>query len=271
MSADLDYPRLLHVAGTILDGAVEEFRAGVGAPSAVVKGATDFATQVDLDLERRLSAELAEQTQIPVHGEEFGGPDPDSGVVWVLDPVDGTFNYSTGIPLTGILLGLVVDGDPILGLTWLPLQNRRYAAHVDGPLLVDGEPVPPLTESDLATSVLAYGPFNAGYGGRYPGAQRADVLRGLSSRVARVRMTGSTGVDLSFTAAGIFGGAVIFGRHAWDNAPGTALVRAAGGVATDLAGAPWTVNSPSLVVGAPGLHSELLDVITEASYGEWKE
>ncbi|MCB1295105.1 MAG: inositol monophosphatase [Gordonia sp.] len=271
MSADLDYPRLLHVAGTILDGAVEEFRAGVGAPSAVVKGATDFATQVDLDLERRLSAELAEQTQIPVHGEEFGGPDPDSGVVWVLDPVDGTFNYSTGVPLTGILLGLVVDGDPILGLTWLPLQNRRYAAHVDGPLLVDGEPAPPLTETDLATSVLAYGPFNAGYGGRYPGAQRADVLRGLSSRAARVRMTGSTGVDLSFTAAGIFGGAVIFGRHAWDNAPGTALVRAAGGVATDLAGAPWTVNSPSLVVGAPGLHSELLDVITEASYGEWKE
>ena len=94
-----------------------------------------------------------------------------------------------------------------------------------------------------------------GYGGRYP-VRSVPMCCGLSSRVARVRMTGSTGVDLSFTAAGIFGGAVIFGRHAWDNAPGTALVRAAGGVATDLAGAPWTVNSPSLVVGAPGLHSE---------------
>ncbi len=84
-------------------------------------------------------------------------------------------------------------------------------------------------------------------------------------------MTGSTGVDLSFTAAGIFGGAVIFGRHAWDNAPGAALVRAAGGIATDLSGNPWTVTSSSLVVGAPGLHAELLDVITDASRGEWKD
>ncbi|GAB06371.1 inositol monophosphatase [Gordonia amarae] len=271
MSAGLDYARLLHTAGSILDGAVEEFRAGVGAPSAVAKSATDFATQVDLDLERRLSAELADQTQIPVHGEEFGGPDLDSGAVWVLDPVDGTYNYSTGLPLTGILLGLLVDGDPVLGLTWLPLQNRRYAAHVDGPLLVDGEPVAPLADTELATSVLAYGPFNAAHGGRYSGDVRADVLRGLSSRVARLRMTGSTGVDLSFTAAGIFGGAVIFGRHAWDNAPGAALVRAAGGIATDLSGNPWTVTSSSLVVGAPGLHAELLDVITDASRGEWKD
>ena len=111
----------------------------MGAPSAVVKGATDFATQVDLDLERRLSAELTEQTQIPVHGEEFGGPDPDSGVGGCSTPSTAPSTTSTGIPLTGILLGLVVDGDPILGLTWLPLQNRRYAAHVDGPLLVDGD------------------------------------------------------------------------------------------------------------------------------------
>lgn len=271
MTADLDYSRLLHVAGSILDGAVGEFRDGVGAPSAVAKSATDFATQVDLDLERRLTAELAERTQIPVHGEEFGGPDLDTGAVWVLDSVDGTYNYSTGVPLTGILLGLLVDGDPVLGLTWLPLQDRRYAAHVDGPLLVDGEPAPSLTGTALATSVLAYGPFNAAHGGRFAGAVRADVVRALSSRAARLRMTGSTGVDLSFTAAGIFGGAVIFGRHAWDNAPGAALVRAAGGVATDLAGRPWTVNSSSLVVGAPGLHAELMEVITDASGGRWNE
>ncbi|GAB92034.1 inositol monophosphatase family protein [Gordonia rhizosphera] len=268
-ASTLDFPRLLHTAGQVLDSVVDEFVAGLGAPSAVAKSATDFATQVDLDLERRITAELADRTQIAVHGEEFGGPPVDEGVVWVLDPVDGTYNYSTGMPLTGILLGLLVDGAPTLGLTWLPLQHRRYAGHVDGPLLVDGRPADRLAPTELSSAAVAYGPFNASHGGRYAGHRRADVIRALSARVARLRMTGSTGVDLAYTAAGIFGGAVVFGRHAWDNAPGAALVRAAGGVATDLGGTPWRATATSIVTGAPGLHDELMDVIGEVVGDEW--
>ncbi|AZG43766.1 inositol monophosphatase family protein [Gordonia insulae] len=265
----MDHLALLETASTILDSVVDEFVDGLGAPSAVAKGATDFATQVDLDLERRISGELADRTQIPVHGEEFGGPPVTDGAVWVLDPVDGTYNYSTGVPMSGILLGLLVDGEPVLGLTWLPLLGRRYAAHVDGPLFSDGAPMVPLSAVSLRSSAIAYGPFNAAGGGRYPGARRADVIRALSSRVARLRMTGSTGVDMAYTAAGIFGGAVAFGRHAWDNAAGAALVRAAGGVATDLGGAPWTATSTSLVAAAPGLHTELMAVIDEVVGDEW--
>jgi myo-inositol-1(or 4)-monophosphatase len=265
----MDHQRLLDIASAVLDSAVDEFVAGLGAPSAVEKGVTDFATQVDLDLERRLAAELADRTQIPVHGEEFGGPPVTEGTVWVLDPVDGTYNYSTGVPMAGILLGLLVDGDPVLGLTWLPLLGRRYAAHVDGPLLADGAPAPALAPLDLKASAIAYGPFNAAGHGRYPGARRADVIRALSSRVARLRMTGSTGVDMAYTAAGIFGGAIAFGRHAWDNAAGAALVRAAGGVATDLSGAPWTASSPSLVCAAPGVHEEIMAVIADVVGDEW--
>ncbi|MEE4023117.1 inositol monophosphatase [Gordonia sp. PKS22-38] len=265
----MNHTELLQTAGDILDSAVDDFVAGLGAPSAVAKGATDFATQVDLDLERRIATELVERTGIPVHGEEFGGPSVTEGTVWVLDPVDGTYNYSTGMPLAAILLGLLVDGEPVLGLTWLPLLGRRFAGHVDGPLLVDGHPVPPLDRLDLQAGVIAYGPFNAASQGRYAGARRVDVVRALSSRIARLRMTGSTGVDMAYTAAGVFGGAVAFGRHAWDNAAGAALVRAAGGVATDLGGTPWTATSTSLVCGAPGLHEELMAVIGDVVGDEW--
>ncbi|SUA43191.1 Inositol-1-monophosphatase ImpA [Nocardia africana] len=68
-----------------------------GAPSAVQKGRGDFATALDLELERTLSQQLADRTGIPVHGEEFGGPELSSGTAWVLDPIDGTFNYSAAI------------------------------------------------------------------------------------------------------------------------------------------------------------------------------
>ncbi len=270
--ATLDLPRLLDVASEVLDSVSEEFTSGLGAPSALAKGGTDFATQVDLDLERRIAAEITEKTGIGVHGEEFGGPGLVDGAVWVLDPIDGTYNYSTGMPLTGILLALLVDGEATLGLTWLPLQGQRYAGIVDGTFLANGAPAPSLRAGSLDTAAIAFGAFNATHhGGRYPGPRRVDLLRELSGRVGKLRMTGSTGIDMAYTAAGIFGGAIAFGRHAWDNAAGAALVRAAGGIATDLSGAPWTVSSPSLVAAAPGVHQELMDVINTIVGTEWSQ
>lgn len=252
---------LLGIAAELLDEASARFIGGLGAPSAVTKGHNDFATELDLELERTLSAELLARTGIAVHGEEFGGPDLGTGRVWVLDPIDGTYNYSAGLPLTGMLLALIEDGKPILGLTWLPLLGERYAAVAGGPLLRNGTPVPPLQPRTLATSMIAFGAFNVDSRGRIPGRYRFDVLGALSRLSSRVRMHGSTGVDLAYTAAGVLGGSVVFGHHAWDNSAGALLVQAAGGVVTDLAGEEWTIESGSVLAAAPGVHEELLDMI----------
>lgn len=259
--SDLD--TLLATAATILDQSSGRFAEAVGAPSAVTKGHNDFATELDLELERTISTALREQTGIDVHGEEFGGPVFESGRVWVLDPIDGTFNYSAGLPLSGMLLALLDDGEPVIGLTWLPLMNERYAATVDGPVLRNGVALPPLQRRSLAESMIAFGAFNVDSHGRIPGRYRFDVLGALSRLSSRVRMHGSTGVDLAYTAAGVLGGAVVFGHHPWDNAPGAALVRAAGGVVTDLAGERWTIASESVLAAAPGVHEDLLAMIAE--------
>jgi myo-inositol-1(or 4)-monophosphatase len=74
-------------------------------------------------------------------------------------------------------------------------------------------------------------------------------------------MHGSTGIDLAYTAAGILGGAISFSGHPWDHAAGVALMRAAGGIVTDLVGNDWTVTSPSAVVALPGVHAEILDIL----------
>lgn len=258
-----DPQRLLAIATGLLDGVSAYFRANVGAPGHVMKGPQDFATAVDLEIERRLGRDLLERTGIPVHGEEFGGPVLDTGTVWVLDPVDGTFNYSSGLPIAGVLLSLIHDGVPILGMTWLPLIGQRFAAAIDGPVFANGEPLPALARAPLSDSVIGLGALNLEGRGRYPGRFRIAALGELSSRVSRLRMHGSTGADLAFTAAGILGAAVGFGDHPWDNAAGVALVRAAGGVATDLAGQDWDIHSPSVVVGAPGVHEELLRVFLD--------
>jgi len=258
-TADLD--ALVSEAAVILDAAAKPFVAGHRADSAVRKKGNDFATEVDLAIERQVVDALVSATGIGVHGEEFGGAAIDSPLVWVLDPIDGTFNYAAGSPMAAILLGLLRDGEPVAGLIWLPFMDQRYTAVVGNPLYANGVAQPPLRGAELVDSIVGIGTFNVEWRGRFPGRYRLAVLENLSRECSRARMHGATGIDLAYTAAGILGGAISFGDHIWDHAAGVALVRAAGGIVTDLAGNGWTPTSRSALAGVPGVHGRLLDIL----------
>lgn len=258
----MDLNALVSVASQILDAAVPRFLDGHRADSAVAKKGNDFATEIDLAIERQVVTALQATTGIGAHGEEFGGTDVDSPWVWVLDPVDGTFNYAAGSPMAAILLALLHDGDPVAGLTWLPFIDERYTAVAGGPLVKNGAPQPPLQTTELGESLLAVGTFSADSRGRFPGRYRIALLENLSRVSSRLRMHGSTGIDLVYVADGIVGAAISFGGHVWDHAAGVAQVRAAGGIVTDLAGKPWTPASDSVLAAAPGAHGEILDILS---------
>jgi myo-inositol-1(or 4)-monophosphatase len=258
-TADLD--ALVAEAAVILDEVAKPFVAGHRAESAVQKKGNDFATEVDLAIERQVVEALTNKTGIEVHGEEFGGADVDSPLVWVLDPIDGTFNYAAGSPMAAILLGLVREGEPVAGLTWVPFTGERFTAIVGKPLRSNGVELPPLKPATLADSIVGVGTFNVDSRGRVPGRYRLAVIENLSRTCSRLRMHGATGIDLAYTAAGILGGAISFSGHPWDHAAGVALMRAAGGIVSDLAGKDWTITSRSALVGLPGVHAEILDIL----------
>jgi myo-inositol-1(or 4)-monophosphatase len=258
---DADLEGLVAAATVILDAAAKPFVAGHAAEPAVAKKGNDFATEVDLAIERQVVRALEEATGIGVHGEEFGGAPVDSPLVWILDPIDGTFNYAAGLPTAAILLGLLQDGVPVAGLTWLPFTDVRYTAIVGGALYANGIAQPALKPAELSDSIFGIGTFNVDSRGAFPGRYRMAVLEQLSRKCSRVRMHGSTGIDLAYTGAGVLGGAISFGHHVWDHAAGVALVRAAGGIVTDLAGEEWTPTSRSALAGEPHLHAQLLDIV----------
>src|SRR4051812_9217772 len=185
-------------------------------------------------------------------------------MVWVLDPIDGTFNYAAGLPTAAILLALLRDGEPVAGLTWLPFTGQRYTAVLGGPLYANGVEQPPLKSARLADCVIATGTFNIDSRGRFPGRYRVALLENLSRHCNRMRMHGATGVDLAYTAAGILGGAISFGRHVWDHAAGVALIRSAGGIVTDLAGDEWTPSSRSALAGVSNVHRQILEIALSA-------
>jgi len=263
---ETDLEALVSEAADVLEAAAKPFIEGHRADSAVQKKGNDFATEVDLAIERQVVEALTTRTGIEVHGEEFGGADLDSPLVWVLDPIDGTFNYAAGSPMAAILLALVRDGVPVAGLTWVPFTGERFIGIVGKPLRSNGVEQPPLPSVKLADSVVGVGTFNVDSRGLVPGRYRLAVIEKLSRKCSRLRMHGATGIDLAYTAAGILGGAISFSGKVWDHAAGVALVRAAGGLATDLAGNDWTLASPSAVVGVPEVHGQLLELLN--SVGE---
>lgn len=264
----VDLEGLVALATTILDEASKPFVAGHRAESAVQKKGNDFATEVDLSIERQVVAALEAATGIGVHGEEFGGPDLNSPLVWVLDPIDGTFNYAAGSPMAAILLGLLQDGEPVAGLTWLPFADQRYTAVQDGPLRCNGVVQPPLRSADVSHSIVGMGTFNVAAGGRFPGRYRLAILENMSRLSSKLRMHGATGIDIAYVGAGIMGAAISFGHHVWDHAAGVALVRAGGGIVTDLSGDDWTVGSRSALAAAPGVHERVMEVLLQVGSPE---
>lgn len=257
---------LVRLGAEILDNASARFREGLGAPSAVKKGRRDFATALDLELEETIGTALRKRTGLPVLGEEFGRSEivaetNSPELLWVLDPIDGTMNYSAGLPMAGILLGLLYEDEPVAGLTWLPMLNERISAVKGGPLYRNNDPQPPLESAELREAIVAFGSFNLDSTGRYPGEYRQELIGAISRVSSRLRLQGSTGADLAYTAAGALGAAISFGHHVWDHAAGAALVRAAGGIVTDLHGTQWRAGSPSVLAAAPGVHEELLDIV----------
>ena len=205
----VDLEGLVAEATTILDEASKQFVSGHRAESAVQKKGNDFATEVDLSIERHVVAALQAATGIGVHGEEFGGPDLNSPLVWVLDPIDGTFNYAAGSPMAAILLGLLRDGEPVAGLTWVPFADQRYTAVQWGPCAAMAWHSRRFSLRMYPRASSGWGTFNVDARGRFPGRYRLAILEDRSRVSSKLRMHGATGIDIAYVAAGIMGAASV--------------------------------------------------------------
>jgi myo-inositol-1(or 4)-monophosphatase len=257
---------LAATAATILDDVTPYFVGEIGAAEEVTKGIGDWATAADLSLEREITSALLDRTGLPTHGEEFGGPSLREGVTWVLDPIDGTANYSARIPLTGISLALLQDGRPVVGLIRLPLFGEAYSAVAGGPLERNGERMPVLAPGRLEDVTVALGNVapKGTHGGptpRYPFRYRMALANAVAHHSMRIRMLGSSAVELAWASTGAVGAALNFGNHAWDNAAGALFVQQADGVLSDLECTEWSLDSHSILVGRPGVVTELVELL----------
>ncbi|MDQ2072282.1 inositol monophosphatase [Haloarcula sp. H-GB4] len=254
--------------------AREQFRGDLSVESKANKN--DLVTETDRDAQRQvvttIRAEfpgdrfLCEEDLSTLAGPEVDrdveGVDsvPDSGSVWVIDPIDGTANYVRGMRLWGTSVSAVVDGEPVASVTYLPSYGDLYAA---GPESVtrDGTELSVSGRTDPETFAVA----PVGWWDRDDRDEFGRLCSAVGDRFGDIRRLGSFQATLAHVADGALEGLVCTRSMApWDTLAGVHMVRQAGGTVTDLNGEPWTHDSDSVVASNGEAHEAFVAAGNEA-------
>lgn len=222
------------------------------------KGRGNFVTETDFAVEAA-SLELlrAEYPEHAVLSEEGAGEvEASKGWMWVVDPIDGTHNYSQGIPHFCFTIALCRDAEPLLGLTRNPATGDEFFARKGGGFVVNGEPASVSATPTLEQSVLG---VDLGYDDERA-TRLLEMLRGIWPGVQAVRVMGSAALGLAYAACGRFDAFVHHRLYPWDSAAGILFVREAGGLVIEPEGGEARIESERLVAGAPGVVQGILRV-----------
>ncbi|HEY4099864.1 MAG TPA: inositol monophosphatase family protein [Gemmatimonadales bacterium] len=229
----------------------------------VVKGHRDFVTNVDRTAEALIRDDLlAAEPDSRVLGEELSADANEmQGLVWVVDPLDGTTNFLHGYPWWSVSIAAVIDGEPVAGTVWHVPIHRRYTAWRGGGAWSGGTrlKVSQLTDPSLAL-------IGTGFPFKTPGdlGPYLPQFERIVAATSGVRRAGSAALDLVAVAAGEFDGFWELTLAPWDKAAGMVLIREAGGVVTGVDGSPARVEHGGVVAGNPAMHAWLLEQISEA-------
>jgi myo-inositol-1(or 4)-monophosphatase len=218
------------------------------------KPSHELVTRADLTSNVAIIRILKKLTpSIPVVSEEGGTLSEKEGAVaplaWVLDPLDGTTNFTVRLPLWGISLALVQNGDPIIGVISLPLLKQRFHA-VEGKGAWNGAHrihVSKTKRLNLSTGLLCNG-YRKNAVERYVRVEPALTRHSLSTR-----KLGAAVIEATWVASGFAEYSSLSGVHDWDVAAGALLVREAGGLSLTPDGEAWSLGEHDIVMCAPGI------------------
>ncbi len=254
--------RLARLAERAACGAAAYLARVPRPPTAewALKGPSDFVTTVDRTAEAMIRDDLRRaEPDSRVLGEELAPAESDvAGLVWIVDPLDGTTNFLHGYPAWSVSIGAAVDGELVAGAVlhvptrtccvgwrhggaWLGGERLRVSGIRDPRLALLGTGFPFKTPGDMPRFLTIL----------------PQVLGGSSG----VRRAGSAALDLADVARGRLDGFWELTLAPWDMAAGLLLIGEAGGVATDLDGIPARPARGGVVAGNPWIHEWLLRMV----------
>lgn len=245
---------LVREAGALL---LERYLSGGSGQVATKSSPTDLVSEADLAAEHTIVSRLHRlRPDDGVLGEEGAGSTGQSGLRWVVDPLDGTVNFLFGIPQWCVSIA-VEDAyrTTLAGAIYDPCRDELWTAVKDGDAALNGTPISGSEREQLATAMVATG---LAYDEKVRSLQAA-VLARLIPQVRDIRRFGSAALDLAWTAAGRYDAYFERSVKLWDVAAGLLICSQAGLTVCELAPEqelPWGV-----LACAPAIANPLLELI----------
>lgn len=240
--------------------ALERFR---GDRTIDTKSRGNVVTDADLAVELHVNNLL--RAEFPEHAilseETSADTDPMTGWVWVLDPIDGTKNYSMGVPFWCVNIALCCDGDPVVGITYDAVHDEGFWAVAGEGAWCDGVRLQASDAPDVDSSILS---IDLGYDDAR-GSQQIALMARIFPNVQSIRILGSAALALAYASCGRVDLFTHMNVSPWDIAAGILLMREAGGAASDREGGPMTLRSHTFAAGGRRVHDDFV-----AKYGAVK-
>jgi myo-inositol-1(or 4)-monophosphatase len=235
------------------------------------KGEIDLVTEVDVLSEAHIMERIRQS--FPGHDiltEESPETMNGSNFRWIIDPLDGTTNYSHGYPIFCVSIALEVEGEILLGAVYNPMLKELFFAEKGKGASLNGNRLSVSRTADLSKGLLATGfPYDL----RDDRNNNMNYFKALAMSAQAVRRAGAAALDLAYVAAGRFDGFWELKIMPWDVAAGWLLITEAGGVVTDLCGGPYGLRSPHILAGNGMINGQMLGVIAKTDpldAADWK-
>lgn len=235
---------------------LEEFQI-FSRKDARLKSGREIVTQADKISEEIIIKQICKS--FPKHSilaEESGEHDKDSKYLWVVDPLDGTTNFSFHNPLWAVSIGVFKDKEAVVGVVYSPILDEVFVAVKGQGATLNQEKII-ISRTEKAKEIHTFC--------HSAGERSLDLVLKYYDYQKRngfdCRQLGSAALELSFVAAGRVESFMVPGLNAWDVAAGALFVKEAGGKVTDFMGQDWNLESKDILASNGRDHEGLLEII----------
>jgi myo-inositol-1(or 4)-monophosphatase len=246
----------MNVASMAARAAGKTLKEKFGAVNHIrKKGVIDLVTEADLEAEKAILNIIRHHfPQDHVLAEEAGNQGCSSNRIWLIDPLDGTTNFTHGFPFFAVSIALEIEEQLVLGIVYNPHLEEYFEAVKGSGAFLNRRPIQVSETDTMEDALLATGfPYDIH---EHPEAVLEKFAR-VIIKAQGVRRPGSAALDLCYVACGRMDGFWEEGLNPWDTAAGAVILSEAGGLLSTFEGSPYTPYKDSIVAANPALMGDM--------------